>query len=149
MNHAVGVDASLAVKWVVDEEHTDRAQQLWADSLAARRPVVAPPHFTGEVTSALYQRTRRADPAFHLTVTEAGDALREFLAYPVEVVTLPTLYEQAFTFAHTHGLASIYVCLYVVCAQLLNMELWTADQRLLTTVGGIVPWVRFIGDYPP
>jgi predicted nucleic acid-binding protein len=148
MNHAVAVDASLAVKWVVAEEHTDKAHKLWADSLAARRPVVVPPHCPGEVTSAIYQRTRRGDPTYHLSITDAGDALREFLTYPVEVLTPPDLYERAFTFAHTHNLASIYDCLYVVFAQLLGVELWSADERLLGAVTGIAPWVRPISVYP-
>jgi predicted nucleic acid-binding protein len=147
VNHAVGVDASLAVKWVLDEEHTDRAQRLWADSLAARRPIVVPPHFTGEVTSAIYQRTRRGDPAYHLAVPDARDALRNFLTYPVQVLTPPDLYEEASAFATIYRLPSIYDCLYVVFARMLDVELWSADARLLTATSGIAPWVRPLAGY--
>jgi hypothetical protein len=52
MNHAVAVDASMAVKWVVDDPHTDRALKLWADNTTARRPIISAPDFTGEVTNA-------------------------------------------------------------------------------------------------
>ena len=55
MNHAVVVDASVAVKWVLDEEFTEQARNLLRDSV--RQPIVAPPHLTSEVTNALYQPT--------------------------------------------------------------------------------------------
>jgi len=148
MNDAIGVDASLAVKWVLDEEYTEQAQRLWSDSLAARRPVIAPPHFTGEVTSALYQRTRRTDPDVHLDVSEASEALADFLQYPVEVLAHLDLYPRAFAFAHTHGLPNIYDSLYVVFAQMLDVELWTADERLFHAITRVAPWVRLIRDYP-
>ena len=70
------------------------------------------------------------------------------MGYPVEVLTPPDLYERAFTFAHTHGLVSSYDCLYVVFAQLVGVELWSADERLLNAVAGIAPWVHAIRAYP-
>lgn len=146
MNHAVAVDASVAVKWVVAEAFTDRAQALLRDSLQAGRPIVAPPHFSGEVTNALYRRMRRTVQP--LSRPQAEEALREFLQYPIQVASPPDLYWQAFTFADTHTLSAVYDSLYVVCAHLLGVELWTADQRLLTELGTAAPWVRFIRDYP-
>jgi predicted nucleic acid-binding protein len=148
MNHAIAVDASVAVKWVVDEPHTDRALKLWADSAAVRRPVISAPLFPGEVTNAIYQRVRTTDAAKRLDIPDAEDAVRRFLAYPVALASPADLYGRAFAFATTHGLSAIYDALYVVMAQLLDAELWTADQRLLSTLGSRTPWVRFIGDYP-
>ncbi len=147
MNHAVAVDASLAVKWVVDEQHTDRARALLVASADAGRPIVGPPHLPGEVTSAIYQRWRSIDPDKHLDDAEALDALRWFLAFRIELLTPPDLYEQAFTFAMTSGVPSIYLSMYVVLAQLMGVELWTADERLLRLLGANAPWVRFIGNY--
>ena len=71
-----------------------------------------------------------------------------FLAYPIELVWVADLYEQAFRLAGRHRLPSVYDGLYVVLAQLLHTELWTADERLLTSLGTAAPWVRWIGDYP-
>lgn len=148
MNHALAVDASVAVKWVIYEEFTDRALKLWADSLALDRPVIAPPHFTGEVANAIYQRLRSTDPARHLPLAEADQALTLFLQYPVEAVAPAGLVARAFTLAQTAGLPSIYDSLHVVLADLLDVELWTADQRLLDALGSNAPRVRFIGHYP-
>jgi predicted nucleic acid-binding protein len=148
MNHAVAVDASVAVKWVVDEPHTDRAMKLWADNIASHRPVISAPHFPGEVTNAIYQRTRTTDPAKRLDIPNAEDAVRRFLAFPVALAGPDDLYHIAFAFATAHRLSAIYDAVYVVMAQLVDTELWTADQRLLRDLGTTAPWVRFIGDYP-
>jgi predicted nucleic acid-binding protein len=59
---AVVVDASVAVKWVLPEEHTDRAHALMAASTQARQRIVGPPHLTVEVVNAIYQRRRRGPP---------------------------------------------------------------------------------------
>src|SRR5206468_3224666 len=83
-----------------------------------------------------------------LTEQEARAALTAFLALRVELLTVPNLYEQAFDFARRYTLPSVYDALYVVFAQVLGIELWTADQRLLGAIGANAPWVRFIGDYP-
>src|SRR5688500_18734241 len=99
MNHAVSVDASVAVKWVVHEPHTTQARALLGDIVAADLPIVAPPHLPGEVANAIYQRWRSTDPTKHLTDNDADEALQQFLALRIELVTLPNLYEQAFAFA--------------------------------------------------
>jgi predicted nucleic acid-binding protein len=148
VNHAVAVDASVAVKWVIPEPDRERALKLVADAALARRPVVSAPHFAGEVANALYQRVRSTDPSKHLDVPDARQALARFEAYGVELTSAPTLVREAFTFAHSHGLVGIYDALYVVLARLLNVELWTADERLLNQLAGRAPWVRPLSSYP-
>ena len=148
MNHAVLVDASLAVKWVIPEADSDRADRLWADAAHARRPVLSAPHFPGEVANAIYQRARSTDPAKHLGYPGAEEALERFLTYAVELSNPPGLIRAAFTFAHAHGLVGVYDALDVVLAQRLNVELWTADERLLRQLGGHAPWVRPLRDHP-
>lgn len=148
MNHALVVDASLAVKWVIPEPDRDRALQLVADAAVAQRPVLSAPHFPGEVANAIYQRVRSTDPDKHLDVPDAEQALERFLAYPVELATPPDLTREAFRFAHAHSLVGIYDALYVVFARLHDAELWTADGRLLAQLAGRAPWVRHINTYP-
>lgn len=147
MNHAVAVDASVAVKWVIDEPHTDLALKLWADSAMAGRAVIAAPHFEGEVANAVFERVRTTDPLKHLDANDAEETLARFLAYPVEMISPPGLIYHAFAFAQAHDLPSIYDSLYVVTARLADVDLWTADNRLLTALGGRATWVHYIGDY--
>ena len=119
-----------------------------ADASRVQRPLLSAPYFAGEVTNAIYQRVRSTDPDKHLDVADAEQALTRFLAYRVELANSPDLIPQAFTFAHTHGLVSIYDALYLVLAHLLDVELWTADERLLTQLAGRAPWVRPLRSYP-
>jgi predicted nucleic acid-binding protein len=146
MNQTVVVDASVAVKWVLDEEFTQQARHLLRDS--ARLPILAPAHLSSEVTNALYQRVRTTDPTKHISAEEAQEALTQFLRFRIELRAEPELYQQALRFTQTHRLSQIYDSLYIVLAQLTHTELWTADQRLLHTVTTSAPWVRWIGYYP-
>jgi predicted nucleic acid-binding protein len=147
MNHCLVVDASVALKWVLFEEGTAQARALYQEALHAHRPLVVPPHFLSEVTSALYQRTRTREPARHLSEEEAHEALTRFFRFRVEPAAPANLYQRAFLFARDNHLASLYDSLYIVLAQMIEVKLWTADQRLFTTASPVAPWVRWIGDY--
>jgi predicted nucleic acid-binding protein len=145
---AVVVDASVAVKWVLPEARTDRAQALMAASIQARQRLVGTPHLAIEVVNAIFQRRRRGPPEERLSEAEADQALARFLAFPLELLSPASLYEQAFAFARTHRLSNVYDSAYVVLAQLLNTTLWTADETLLNALGTAAPWVRFLGAFP-
>ena len=147
MSDAV-IDASVAVKWVLDEEHSDRADRLLTDTITTGSALIGPPHLLTESTNVLYQRRRRSDPGLRISEADADLALADLLRFPLQLQDPPGLYATAFTFARTYGLRTIYDSLYVVLAQLLAVDLWTADQALLTSLGPAAPWVRFIGDYP-
>jgi len=142
MNHAVVMDANLLFKVLIREEFSERAQALYATTLSASTPILAPPHWAAELTHALYRLIRRRG----ITLKEADQALSRFLAFPVQVVAPPELYQRAFLFARTHTV-NTYDSLYVVLAQMLDTELWTDDRRLLSSVRTVAPWVRWIGDY--
>lgn len=145
MSEAIVIDASVALKWLLPEEHAELAQALLEESLRARRPILGPPHLPSEVTNAVYQRLRRRNDG--LTLDQAQRALTQFLRLPIQFLTPPDLYQQAFAFARTHQLKSIYDSLYVVLAQMVEAELWTDDQALLRSLGAEASWVRWIGDY--
>ena len=140
----VVLDASVSLKLVLSEEFSEHARALVEAALNERRPLFGPPLLFAEVTNALHQRVRRRD----LTETEAETALEQFLRLPIRQIHPERLYQQALAFARTHRIRSIYDSLYVVLAQMLGTELWTADRTLLNTLGQAAPWVRWIGDYP-
>lgn len=144
MNPVIVVDASVSLKWVLAEEHAVQAQALLAQCHREGLRIAVPPHLLSEVGNALYQRLRRR----HLTSEEAVEAYTTFLQLPLDVLRPAQLYEQSFSFAQTYQLPSVYDSLYVVLAHQLGTTLWTADQRLLNTVGSRVPWVQSIAAYP-
>jgi predicted nucleic acid-binding protein len=146
VNASVVMDASAAIKLVVDEEFSEQARTLLRDSAASA--IVGPPALFSEVANTLHQRTRRQDPATHISPAEADAALDRFMALGLRLVVSDTIYRRAFDFARQHGLPNIYDTLYVVLAQELDTELWTDDRRLLDRVRMSAPWVRWIADYP-
>ncbi len=139
----VTVDASLALKWVLDEEFSAQADALFTDSVVAGKSIEAPPLWRGEVTNAIYQKERRG----LIASVEADATLQRLLAFPVKLTTVDNLYSRALTFARDHDLPATYDAQYIVLAQILGAELWTADQKLARSLPPSVSWVRWIGEY--
>ena len=141
------VDASVVVKWVVEEEFADQAEALFTRAARSRQLLQAPALLPNEVTNAVYQKLRRG----RMTTEEADRAVAEALAMieiGVELTATPSLLRTAYAFAKAQNLPAIYDSLYVVLARDLDAELWTDDRRLLAAVSAAAPWVRWIGDYP-
>jgi len=137
------VDASVAVKWLIKEDLSDQADRLYADAAAASTPLVAALHFPNEVVNAIHQQRRRGT----LTETVADIAVADFARFNVELRAAPDHAPRAYAVAKQFGLPAIYDALYLVIARDLDAVFWTADERLLRTVGAAIPWVRWIGDY--
>ena len=143
MNHILVLDASVAVKVVIEEEFTNRARALIENIRRDRRLLFGPPHLASEVTNAIHQKLARRS----ITEAEADQALNQFLELPIHTFVTPQLYTRASLFARANGLNSTYDSLYVILAQMLDAELWTDDRQLLRDVEAVAPWVRWIRDY--
>ena len=143
MNHILVLDASVAVKVVIEEEFTAQARALIEDSRRSRRLLFGPPHLASEVTNAIHQQFSRRS----ITEEEADQALHQYLELPIHIFATPELYTRASLFSRTNGLRSTYDSLYVILAQMLNANLWTDDRQLLRDVEPVAPWVRWIRDY--
>lgn len=113
-------DASVVVKWFVENPLADAAAQARRDL----RPAIAPDLMLVEVANAL----RRYVVAGDLDAETA----RESLSITAEVVELfdhKPLVEEAFTLACQFN-HSITDCLYVVLARRMGLPLVTADAKL-------------------
>jgi predicted nucleic acid-binding protein len=139
------VDASLAAKWLVLEEHSEKAGTLYRVCIQEDQRIIAPFLLVSEITNILRQRMRAGQPP--LLLPEAIQLLQQFLLMPVELTAPPNLYETALTLAATHSLPAAYDAHYLALAQLSGCNLWTDDQRLLRLLGGQLPFVKAIGDY--
>ena len=137
------VDASVAVKLVIDEDYSDLAAGLYAVRSRIQRSLFAPTLLPNEVTNAIYRQLRRGN----LSEAEADAAVARFPRFDIGLLAPADLPRAAYVFAKTHRLGAIYDALYVVLAQRLNAEFWTADRTLFNAVSGAAPWVRWIGDY--
>ncbi len=137
-------DASLAIKWVVDEEeHQEQARALFRNARSADEAIIAPALLTIEVSNILRQRVRRS----LLSSDEAVALCDEFLAGPIEYRNPDGLSRHALTLANTYGLPAAYDAHYLALAQTYRCAFWTGDRRLINTLAGRLPFVRWIGAY--
>jgi len=137
------VDSSVAVKWLLAEAHSDRADALYARSTSTPEHIIAPPLFRLEMTNIVWQRVRRQD----ITPARAEELLNAFLGMHVLIVSSPDADRTALKLARDFDLPATYDAYYIALAQHAGAALWTADERLLRALDGRLPFVRWIGDY--
>jgi predicted nucleic acid-binding protein len=137
------VDASVAIKWLFDEEYTWEALALADEAKAADEAMLGPPHLRAEVSNIVYGRMRWQGVA----LSDAQLRLGRFARFPVFTQEPEGLYLRAIEFAQRYGLASGYDAVYLALAWLMGAELWTDDRRLLRALRGRVTYVHWIGDW--
>jgi len=113
------IDASVAIKWVIEEHGTREALSL------RRHRLFAPEVLVAECANVLWKKTRRNE----LTANEAGLAARLLQRADVELVPMRALLEPAtgLAIAMDHP---AYDCTYLALAESLSCDLVTADYKL-------------------
>ncbi|NPV69248.1 MAG: type II toxin-antitoxin system VapC family toxin [Firmicutes bacterium] len=141
------LDASVIVKVLTREEHSEAATRLLEDAIEQERPIVLPDFALLEVGSVLRQKTHRelitveqADKAWHWFrrlqiigymgsqryADKAWDTSRQ--------LRLPTLYDAAYlAVAETAAEEAGAVC-----------EFWTADEKLFNQVSAQKSYARLV-----
>jgi predicted nucleic acid-binding protein len=137
------IDSSVAAKWFFDEDHSAEAPALLNDTLTAAEPIIAPHMLPSEVTNIIRQRIRQGI----LNHDDAQAILARFLAIPIAFHAQATLYGRALTIANEYNLPAVYDAHYIALAEMAGATLWTADQRLLRTLGGAFAFIRPIAEY--
>jgi predicted nucleic acid-binding protein len=117
------VDASVAVKWVVEEEDSEAAVALFD------RELVAPALMLPECANALWVKARRGE----LTAAEVIERIQLLSAAPVELVPMGPLVEDAAKFALELD-HPVYDCCYLALASQRNTVVVTADRRFTDVV---------------
>jgi len=124
------IDASILVKLVVDEEHSQDALRLISDPTAT---LYAPGIIYHEVGSVLYKMTRRSI----IDKRYAVQAYENLLKLPIEILSidnnsdvLPDILEMALRLE-----LYFYDCLYIHTAKKTGSMLVSSDQKLLTAAG--------------
>lgn len=136
------VDASVAVKWMVPEEHTHAALRLQS---AADR-LLSPDLLMVEITNVLWKKVRRAE----ITGAEGRTILDAFRGSPIRLVPVHPLLEGAWEIA-TGFDRSIYDSLYLALAVAEDGRMVTADRKLLhalreTPLAEHLLWVEDLPD---
>jgi predicted nucleic acid-binding protein len=115
------IDASIAVKWVVEEEGTAEALRLLGQSR-----LIAPELLVAECANILWKKVRRDE----LSNEETLLAARLLQSAEIELTPMRSLMEPA-----THIAIELdhpaYDCIYLALAAERDCPFVTADQRLL------------------
>ena len=143
MNSQICVDASLALKLVLVEKDSSTAQHLWDAWTNAGTEIVAPSLLAFEGASAIRNKVQRglAPP------DEAELMFKAFHLLGVKYLHPEGLHQRAWELAKRFNRPQAYDSYYLALAEILDLEFWTADERLYNIVKSDLPWVKWLGDY--
>ncbi len=142
MSGLVVVDASLAVKWLVREEHTDQALAIlraWHDDEVT---LAAPYLLAFEVANSLHRKVVRGQ----LSVGDSTRMIQRLLSSRLELHQTDGLYARALELASELQQGAVYDAHYLALAEEFGCELWTADQRFYKAASQEVNIVRCLGN---
>ena len=143
MNGSVVVDASLAVKWLVEEDGSDKAHaalQAWTAQGITR---IAPYLMPLEVANALHRRVLRGE----LNVGDSTRMIARLLESSLELHQPPGLHVRALQLASQLNQNAAYDAHYLALAESVGCELWTADERFYRATNPGIETVRWIGEF--
>ncbi|QND54982.1 type II toxin-antitoxin system VapC family toxin (plasmid) [Phyllobacterium sp. 628] len=118
------IDASIAIKWVVEEDGTDQALKL-----RGRYRFAAPELLVAECANILWKKVQRNE----LVADEANLGARLLQRADIELIGMRGLMEQATMLAILLGHPA-YDCIYIALAQHQKCRFVTADERLLRVI---------------
>ena len=140
----VVVDASLAIKWVVEEPYSPEAERLlegWKDEDVR---TVAPGLLPYEVANALYKRVLRGE----MSADDARKGVEAILEAGPVLLDHTSVHGEAMGLAQELGRRAAYDTHYLALAQKENCECWTADRRFWEAVKDQHPRLRWVGEVP-
>ena len=137
----VVLDASVVVKWFVEEKHTDAALRARDDYQAGKTDIWSTQLLPFEVLNAL-----RYGPGYGLEeLKTAGGALERYRLALSPV--LGELAEASVSDAVTYGI-TLYDAAYVALARMLGRRMYTADEKLLAKLSRVEHAVH-VEEYRP
>ncbi len=133
------IDAGVAIKWFVPEIHHEAALRVQHTD----RALHAPDFMIIEFINVLGKKHRRGE----LTRAEADQMLDAFRIAPIQYHPWSTHLNIAHGIALDSG-RSLYDCLYIALAQLVNGAVITADRKLFDALQGtpLAPFLCWVED---
>lgn len=120
------LDASVAVKWLLPEEDSEKARHVFSEWNAGRIDLVAPSLLPAEAASALWKKVRKKE----VDKGRAAQLFWEFQHLNVPLVPADGLVFSALDFAFLYG-HPVYDCIYVALAVRERCRLLTADDAIV------------------
>jgi len=120
------IDASFLIKLFLPEESSDKVHALWSSWIERSIEVIAPTLIMFESASVIRNKLHRK----LLNKTDAAEIINSMKRMDVTLVYTDELLESAWEIGQNLELPVLYDCFYLALAQLLNIPLWTADEKL-------------------
>lgn len=136
------VDAGLAIKVVVPEPDSEKADALFDRWAGDGTHLIAPPFFEVETDSILRQKMVLRK---ELTPEQAEAAFAQLQALPIRRVSVAGQRRRAWEIAAEFGLPTVYDATYLALAALRGCEFWTPDVQLFNQVKDRLAFIRLLG----
>ena len=143
MSRFVVVDASLAFKWLVEEVDSEKAESLvevWNDRGIQ---TIAPYFMSAEVTNILHQRVRRGE----MRLEEGLRLIEKLLSSGIELRHSLDIHRRALELASELGQGAAYDAHYLALAEILDCEMWTADERFYRVASPASARLRLLTEF--
>ena len=139
----VVVDASVAVKWLVEEEDSDVAHALLRSWESQGTVYVAPCLIAFEVANALHRRIALGE----LTTSDCAHMIETLLDSQLQLHHPPGPHGIALRLANRLAQRASYDSHYLALAETLGCELWTADRQFYRAASPTAPNIRWIREH--
>lgn len=139
----VVVDASIAVKAVVEEDYTSETKALVRSWQTAGLPMMAPDFMASEFATALRKKIAEGI----LTNEDAKRLSSGLYRSGIDFRPSRPLHGRAIDLAVELNQRLAYDCHYLALAESLDCDFWTADRPFYRAAQGPYPRVRWIGNY--
>jgi predicted nucleic acid-binding protein len=117
----VVVDASIAVKWVVPEDHSTGARRFLTAQFRRKVPILLLTEVGQTIWKKVYQRGE-------IAADDGREILRDLIVTPLVLHPVGPLVEPAFDIALATG-RTVYDSIYLALATALSCKMVTADQK--------------------
>jgi predicted nucleic acid-binding protein len=135
------LDASVGLKWVMNEVDSDKARRVRDDFRKAIVELLAPDCYVLEAAHGLTKAERRG------IVTDSGKLWDELMLDCPDLYHSITLMVRAIQISRQFHQA-VYDCLYVALAEREGCELLTADDRLIRSLQPTFPFITSLASLP-
>lgn len=138
----VVTDASVVVKWYLEEEYSKEAEALRNQFVLGNIELAAPHHMPFEVLNALrYSRT--------FSSRELWEVAESIYLYGIALHELRGEYARQTMEIATSCKVSVYDAAYVALAKVLNGVVYTADEKLISSLPSELASICIhVGDIP-
>lgn len=120
------IDASVAIKWTIEEENSPEAL-----ALASRSSLIAPYLLLTECANILWRKVRFGQVTARDALEWHSDLSHAPIEYLSDHVLLPRALALAFALDHP-----VYDCLYLAASETCGAPLVTADAKLYRKLAG-------------